>query len=117
MVVQQQLKLSIEESHCANDGHAQGGSEKQFVEHLFLLVAVLGIRQIVSTCCSCYKPEWSENRPARPAGVDPLQRSASQRFTPPKAPGKGRGGKSIAAQLISAIYALKAPAITCYYDN
>ena len=117
MVVQQQLKLSIEESHSANDGHAQGGSEKQFVEHLFLLVAVLGLRQIVSTCCSCYKPEWSENRPARPIGSNPSQRSQPQRFTPPKAPGKGRGGKSIAAQLISAIYALKAPAITCPYDN
>ena len=53
MVVQQQLKLSIEESHSANDGHAQGGSEKQFVEHLFLLVSVLGLRQIVSTCSYC----------------------------------------------------------------
>ena len=50
MVVQQQLKLSIEESHSANDGHAQGGSDKQLVEHLFLIVAVLGLRQIVSTC-------------------------------------------------------------------
>ena len=115
MILLQQLKLSIEESHSANDGNAQGGGEKHFVEHLFLIVSPLGLRQIVSTCCSCYKPEWSENRPARPAGVDSLQRSASQRFTPPKAPGKGRGGKSIAAQLISAIYALKAPAITCYY--
>ena len=36
MVVQQQLKLSIEESHCANDCFAQGGGEKQFVEHLQL---------------------------------------------------------------------------------
>ena len=52
MVVQQQLKLSIEESHSANDGHAQGGGEKQFVEHLFLLVSDLGLRQIVSTCSS-----------------------------------------------------------------
>ena len=55
MVVQQQLKLSIEESHSANDGHAEGGGEKQFVEHLFLLVAVLGLRQIVSICSYCYK--------------------------------------------------------------
>ena len=87
MVVQQQLKLSIEESHSANDGHAQGGSEKQFVEHLFLLVAVLGLRQIVSTCSSCYKPEWSENRPARPIGSNPSQRSQPQRFAPLQAPG------------------------------
>ncbi len=36
MVVQQQLKLSIEESHSANDFYAQGGGEKQFVEHLQL---------------------------------------------------------------------------------
>ena len=49
MVVQQQLKLSIEESHSANDGHAQGGGEKQFVEHLFILISVLGLRQTVST--------------------------------------------------------------------
>jgi hypothetical protein len=68
MVVQQQLKLSIEESHSANDGHAQAGGEKQFVEHLFLLVPVLGLRQIVSICSSCYKTEWSENRPVRAAG-------------------------------------------------
>ena len=68
MVVQQQLKLSIEESHSANNGYAQGGGEKQFVEHLFLLVSVLGLRQIVSTCSSCYKPEWSENQPVRAAG-------------------------------------------------
>ena len=80
MVVQQQLKLSIEESHSANDGHAQGGGEKQFVVHLFLLVSALGLRQIVSTCSSCYKPECSENRPARPIGSNPLQRSYSQRF-------------------------------------
>ena len=117
MVVLQQLKLSKEESHGPNDGHATGGGEKQCVEHLFLRVSDLGLRQIVSICSSCYKTEWSENRPARPAGVDSLQHSASQRFTPPKAPGKGRGGKSIAVQLISAIYALKAPAITCHYDN
>ncbi|QNJ14441.1 hypothetical protein SynA18461_01800 [Synechococcus sp. A18-46.1] len=45
----QKLKLSIEESHSANDGHAQGGGEKQFVEHLFLLISVSGLRQTVST--------------------------------------------------------------------
>ncbi len=87
MVVQQQLKLSIEESHSANDGHAQGGSEKQFVEHLFLLIAVLGLRQIVSTCSYYYKSEWSENRPARPIGSNPSQRSQPQRFAPLQAPG------------------------------
>ena len=117
MVVPQQLELSTEETHGPNNGHAKGGSENNVAEPLHLLVSDLGLRQTISICSSCYKPEWSENRPARSAGVDPLQRSASQRFTPPKAPGKGRGGKSIAAQLISAIYALKALAITCYYDN
>ncbi|QNI51507.1 hypothetical protein SynRS9915_01799 [Synechococcus sp. RS9915] len=45
----QKLKLSIEESHSANDCHAQGGGEKQFVEHLFLLISVPGLRQTVST--------------------------------------------------------------------
>ena len=79
MVVQQQLKLSIEESHSANDGHAQGGGEKQFVEHLFLLVSFLGLRQTVSTCSSCYEPEWSKNRPLQPTGSDPLHCSRSQR--------------------------------------
>ena len=49
MGVLQQQKLSIEESHGANDGHAQGGGEKQFVEHLFLLISVPGLRQTVST--------------------------------------------------------------------
>ena len=38
MVVLQQLNLSIEESHNANDGNAKGGGEEHFVEHLFLLV-------------------------------------------------------------------------------
>ena len=87
MVVQQQLKLSIEESHSANDGHAQGGGEKQFVEHLFLLVSFLGLRQTVSTCSSCYEPEWSKNRPLQPIGSDPLHCSRSQQFAPLQAPG------------------------------
>ena len=39
MVVLQQFKLSIEESHNANDGNAKGGGEEHFVEHLFLLVS------------------------------------------------------------------------------
>ena len=58
MVVQQQLKLSIEESHNANDGYAKGGGEKQFVEHLFLLVSGLGLGQTARICSSCYKAEW-----------------------------------------------------------
>ena len=45
MILLQQLQFSIEESHSANDGHAQGGGEKQFVEHHFLLVSVPGLRQ------------------------------------------------------------------------
>ena len=52
MGVFQQQKLSIEESHGANDGHAQGGGEKNFVEHLFLLVYALGLGQLVRICRS-----------------------------------------------------------------
>ena len=57
MVVQQQLKLSIEESHNANDGNAKGGGEEHFVEHLFLLVSDLGLGQAVMTCSFCYNYE------------------------------------------------------------
>ena len=78
MVVQQQLKLSIEESHSANDGHAQGGGEKQFVEHLFLLVCDLGKGQTAKICSSFYKPCWGEDRLARPVGSNELHCSRSQ---------------------------------------
>ena len=47
MIVLQQLKLSIEESHNTNDGYAKGGGEKHFVEHLFLLVSDLGLGQTI----------------------------------------------------------------------
>ena len=50
MVVLQQLKLSIEESHGTNDGYAKGGGEKQFVEHLFLLVSDPGLGHMVRIC-------------------------------------------------------------------
>ena len=53
MVVQQQLKLSIEESHNANDGNAKGCGEKHFVEHLFLLVSDLGLGQTIMICWCC----------------------------------------------------------------
>ena len=43
MIVLQQLKLSIEESHNANDGNAKGGGEEHFVEHLLLLISVPGV--------------------------------------------------------------------------
>ena len=59
MVVQQQLKLSIEESHNANDGYAKGGGEKQFVEHLFFLISALGLGQTAIICSSLNKPDWS----------------------------------------------------------
>ncbi|QNJ15425.1 hypothetical protein SynA18461_02817 [Synechococcus sp. A18-46.1] len=59
----QKLKLSIEESHSANDGHAQGGGENNFVEQLFLLVYDLGLRQKGSICSCCYKSEWGDDRP------------------------------------------------------
>ena len=79
MVVQQQLKLSIEESHSANDGHAQGGGEEHFVEHLFLLASVPGLRQITSSCSCCDKSEWGESRPLHPTGSVPLHCFRSQR--------------------------------------
>ena len=41
VIVLQQLKLSIEESHNTNYGYANGGSEKHFVEHLFSLSLTL----------------------------------------------------------------------------
>ena len=110
MVVLQQFKLSIEESHNTNDGNAKGGGEEHFVEHLFLLVSDLGLGHTARICSTCNKLDWSDNRPARPAGqidrtavvlskntahnrqamgpgVNPLQRNQSQRFTPLKAPG------------------------------
>ena len=87
MVVLHQLKLSIEEAHGPNNGHAEGGGENNFVEHLFLVVYDLGLRQIISLCSCRYKPEWSENRPARPIGSNPSQRSQPQRFAPLQAPG------------------------------
>ena len=68
MVLLQQLNLSIEESHNANDGNAKGGGEEHFVEHLFLLVSDLGLGQKARICSSCYKLDWCDNRPARPAG-------------------------------------------------
>ena len=63
MVVLQQLKLSIEESHNANDGNAKGGGEEHFVEHLFLLVSDLGLGHTARICSSWYEPAWCENRP------------------------------------------------------
>ena len=63
MVVLEQLKLSIEESHNANDGNAKGGGEEHFVEHLFLLVSDLGLGHTASICSFCYEPAWCENRP------------------------------------------------------
>ena len=56
MVVLQQLNLSIEESHNANDGDAKGGGEEHFVEHLSLIVSDLGLGQIINICGSVYKP-------------------------------------------------------------
>ena len=67
MVVLQQFKLSIEESHNANDGNAKGGGEKHFVEHLFLLVSDPVLGQTARICSPCCKPDWSDNRQARPA--------------------------------------------------
>ena len=55
MIVLQQLKLSIEESHNTNYGYANGGSEKHFVEHLFL-VSDLGLGQTIRFVGTVYKP-------------------------------------------------------------
>ena len=68
MIVLQQLNLSIEESHNANDGNAKGGGEEHFVEHLFLLVSDPGLGQTARIRRPCYKLDWCDNRPARPAG-------------------------------------------------
>ena len=68
MVVLQQLNLSIEESHNANDGSAKGGDEEHFVEHLFLLVSDLCLGHTAKFCSSCNKPDWSDNRQSRPVG-------------------------------------------------
>ena len=77
VVVLLQLKLSIEESHDTNDGYAKGDGEKQLVEHLFFLVSDLSLGQTAKIYSSCDKPDWSENRPARSAGLDPLSGSRS----------------------------------------
>ena len=53
VIVLQQLKLSIEESHNTNYGYAKGGGEKHFVEHLFLLVSDLGLGQTIMICWCC----------------------------------------------------------------
>ena len=96
MVVLQQLKLSIEESHGTNEGYAKGGGEKQFVEHLFLLVSDLGLGQTAKFRSSCNKPDWSEDRPPRPVGSDPLCCSRSKRKGTTIPAGKGRRCQSIA---------------------
>ena len=68
MVVLQQFKLSIEESHNGNDGNAKGGGEEHFVEHLFLLVSDPGLGQKARICSLCNKSDWSDNGQATPAG-------------------------------------------------
>ena len=83
MIVLQQLKLSIEESHNANDGNAQSGGEEHFVEHLFLLVSDPGLGHLARICSPCYRLDWSENWPAKlvPACYGPLSVSmASERL-------------------------------------
>ena len=71
MVVLQQLNLSIEESHNANDGNAKGCGEKHFVEHLFLLVSNPGLGHTARMRSPRNKLDWSENRPKRLAESDP----------------------------------------------
>ena len=91
MVVLQQLNLSIEESHNANDGNAKGGGEKHFVEHLFLLVSALGLGHMARFCSPFNKLDWCDNRPPKGAGSDPLHCSRSQRKSTSKQAGKGPG--------------------------
>ena len=50
MIILEHLKLSIEKSHGPNDGHAKGSGEKQFIEHLYLLVFELGLGKISKIC-------------------------------------------------------------------
>ena len=107
MVVLQQLNLSIEESHNANEDSAKGGDEEHFVEHLFLLVYYLVLGHTARFCSTCNKPDWSDNRLARSAGADPLHCSRFQRKRTSKPAGKSAGGKSIAVQFISAFYTPK----------
>ena len=68
MVVLQQFKLSIEESHSANDGNAKVGGEEHCVEHLFLLVSDPGLGQTTRICSPCNKLDWSNSRQARLVG-------------------------------------------------
>ena len=53
MIVLQHLKLSIEESHNANDGNTKAGGEKHFIEHLVLLASDFGIAQKIKICWRC----------------------------------------------------------------
>ena len=78
MVVLQQLNLSIEESHNANDGNAKGGGEKHFVEHFFQFISDPGLGHMTRICSPFNKFDWSDNRPARSAGADPLHCSRYQ---------------------------------------
>ena len=55
MIVLQHLKLSIEESHNANDGNTKGGGEEHFIEHLVLLASDFGIAQKIKICWRCLK--------------------------------------------------------------
>ena len=105
----QQLNLSIEESHNANDGNAKGCGEKHFVEHLFLLFSDPGLGHMARISSPRNKLDWRDNRPARTARVDPLRCSRSQRKRTSKPASKGPEGKSMAALWISAIYPLKRP--------
>ena len=52
MIVLQQLKLSIEESHNAN---AKRGDEEHYVEHLYLLLSDVGPGQKIMICWCCLK--------------------------------------------------------------
>ena len=67
MVVLQQLNLSIEESHNANDGNAKGCGEKHFVELLFLFVSGLGLGHTARISSPCNKLDWGDTRPPLPA--------------------------------------------------
>ena len=67
MVVLQQFKLPIEESHNANDGNAKGGGEEHFVEHLFLLFSDPGLGHMGRISSPCNKLDWGDTRPPLPA--------------------------------------------------
>ena len=103
-MVLQQFKLSIEESHNANDGNAKGGGEEHFVEHFFLLVSDPFLGHTARIRSLCIKLDRSDNRPERPTGQIHCTAVLLSKNTAHSRQAMGPGVNPPAAQLISAIY-------------